>query len=712
VYYNIPPEFSLDSYNKRYGYSFAPAQYKEAYTCFRESGAPLDDAYYRIYYNIPDDFQPVLYSKRHNLGPEDTNTLYRFYQKNKTVNPLDDLYYQGYYNIPPEFSLDSYNKRYGYSFTPAQYKEAYTCFTEHDTPLDDAYLKLHFKITDNKFVWTAYLNAYVDLFPIKSPAFSSSSCEGVKEDDMRTTVYKHYGNQSYKKLSPSNEPYYRQLYNLPEDFNIEYYINSTPFIFKRDYYYVLDVYTNKILLSDIYKEIINKNEKSSHEINFLDNYEYLAQFSEITCEKDKRYYINLKDFVAAYNFKHKEIHKEIEEVKIITTIEKMTEVKRVKNKKHLHKQLDIEYSTKLNNLLTYAKTLGIANESLPILSNEIVIANTRPEVCDDVCDDVCDEDEYLETIDVEVSKEIKTMRLEKYYDSLYCTGLAYDSFESVKTNAKNLYSIYSLKKYTDNLSNFPRIQHHPSSEHHPRSEHTGELCIKNAIFFTFNRYPHIPIVFRNNIIKLGSGWMHTVICCLSNEHMLRQICAEISTDIHIIVLDYDKITYNEWNNTLLQSSFWNNILGEELILYNENILFLDNSINSLAGNVCLGYKLPHIFMYNHSGNGYSDITFRKKSVVLDFLTDLSTIDLNSCLCNDIKHHFTLDKLPEDMLYSYYVFNIRCKKQNYKNSSSLKNNEANILNLEKNILIVNYKFQEIEHCHLNPYIREFINLIQK
>ena len=518
-YYNIPAEFSLDVFNKRYGCAFTLDQHKEAYTFFTDNKTPLDETYYRMYYNIPDDFQAALYSKRYNLDynlgynvADDPNTLYRFYQKNQTAKPLDDLYYHLYYNIPAEFSLDAYNKRYGYAFTTNQHKEAYKCFRDNKTPLDEAYLKLHFKITDDKFVWTAYLKAYLHLFTIKSPTLSAfisnkdnsyhalEQCEGVNEDDTCTNVYRHYGNHEYKQISPNNEPYYRELYNLPADFNIEDYINSTPFIFKRDYYYVLDVYANKILLSDIYKEIIDKNVQSSHEINFLDNYEYLAHFSEITCEKDKRYYINLKDFVAAYNFNHKEIHKEIADVKIITAIEKMTEVKRVKNKKQLHKQLDIAYRTQLNNLLAYAKTLGITNESLPCPSTEIVIANTTPDVCkDEVCkdkDEVCDyEDEYVETyetIDVEVSKEVKTMRLEKYYDSLYCAGIAYDRFETVKTTAKNLYSIYSLKKYTDHLSNFPIIKNHPTIEN------TG---IKNAIFFAFNNYPHISILFRNNIIK-------------------------------------------------------------------------------------------------------------------------------------------------------------------------------------------------------------------
>jgi hypothetical protein len=135
-------------------------------------------------------------------------------------------------------------------------------------------------------------------------------------------------------------------------------------------------------------------------------------------------------------------------------------------------------------------------------------------------------------------------------------------------------------------------------------------------------------------------------------------------------------------------------------------------VNSLVNNDCLGYELPRIFMYNSSVNGYSDITFRKKSLVLETLSNLANIYINNSLCKEIQSHFNLDVLPEDILYSYYIFNIRNKNSHVDENVSLANNAKSISALTKNIAIVNYKFNNLEMCSLKQYITEFINLRYK
>ena len=135
-------------------------------------------------------------------------------------------------------------------------------------------------------------------------------------------------------------------------------------------------------------------------------------------------------------------------------------------------------------------------------------------------------------------------------------------------------------------------------------------------------------------------------------------------------------------------------------------------MNSLVNNDCLGYELPRIFMYNSSVNGYSDITFRKKSLVLETLSNLANIYINNSLCKEIQSHFNLDVLPEDILYSYYIFNIRNKNSHVDENVSLANNAKSISALTKNIAIVNYKFNNLEMCSLKQYITEFINLRYK
>ena len=201
--------------------------------------------------------------------------------------------------------------------------------------------------------------------------------------------------------------------------------------------------------------------------------------------------------------------------------------------------------------------------------------------------------------------------------------------------------------------------------------------------------------------------MHTIVCCLANETTVRTMCKNISNYINIIVLPYNKITYNELNNVLLTTAFWNDtILGENLIIYNENILFLDNTINDLVDVDCLGYELPYIFTFNNCSNGYGDFTIRKKSLVLETLNNISLFTINHCLCDIFINHFCLENIPEDIIYSYYIFNIRNNKENVNYLEDMK---KNIVSLNKKIRIVNYKFHDIDNFVLKLYISEFLNI---
>ena len=68
---------------------------------------------------------------------------------------------------------------------------------------------------------------------------------------------------------------------------------------------------------------------------------------------------------------------------------------------------------------------------------------------------------------------------------------------------------------------------------------------------------------------------------------------------------------------------------------------------------------------------------------------------------EIKEYFTLDKFPEDILYSKYIFDIS-KKTNDNNSSF----REKIQNFDNTILIINYKFLSV-NTKLSKDINEFI-----
>jgi hypothetical protein len=685
IYYNIPEAFSLDSYNKRFNQYFI--QTMDAYKHFDDTVKTLDEEYHKIHYNIPKDFSIEIYNKRYNFiyKANDVNDAYKFFcEKGITDYSLDDEYYRIYYGIPEEFSLEPYNKVYGYTFT--RNKDAYKFFKGKGKSLDDeTYLKARYNITDSRFNWKAYASAYLtDKATIQH-------------------VYKHFGNHEYKSVSPLNEPYLRKLYNLPDDFSIEEYIRSTHYLFKDDPYYILDVYTHKITLNDIYSYVKDKSSKNSVELNFMKDYEFLSTFTEISSEKDKRYYIHLRKFIEDYyprdntnnndndnNDNNDKIFKTIERIRYVTTIEKQTVVKRVKVPS------SAKQNESLSKLMNMMNKFNVPLSSLPVSPEELKHSHVEDSYKD-----------VTEVKDVEVTKEIVDKSLERYYDSLYFDMLTSKKnvLNDIRTTASKLYYAYTFKHYFEDYNYIEKFSEN------------------NAIFIALTNYPHIPIIFRNNISKLGKGWSHTVVCCLSNETMIRNMCIAINNNINVVVLPFSNITFNELNNTLLNKSFWNdNILGENLIIYNENILFknkdIRNLLNSdLLGNIdCLGYEIPRVFTYNNGLNGYSDITFRKKSLVLETLEHLVEIEIINSLCKEIQAHFTLDNIPEDMIYSYYVFNIKHKDDSNDSNISedyLQDNKyfealrENIKSLAKSIIIVNYKFHNINNCSLESHISEFI-----
>lgn len=617
--------------------------------------------------NIPANFNGKLYASLIKNPIVNTITIaYAHFMKFCLPNnTIYKVYFRQVYNIPSQFNEENYitylrGKIDDIEFNKFnKYEDLYKFYNtvgKINYPLDETYYSQVYNITDKRFDWKVYLNAYIEEF-------------GEKEQTI-DNVYLHYASEQYKKISETNDHYYIKLYNLSNDFNIQSYYNhnKSAFIFKDDYYYILDVYSNKILLCDIYNEIINKT-ATEKEVKFIENYDFLQQFSEITTEKDKRYYIHLKEFINDYyNLnKYNEDIKIIEDIKIDSSVKQISETKKIKNKIN-SPQIEIQIQ-RIKNKIVLFKKFAEGND----ISSVLTELNNEIEKL-----------EYVDVVDikhVDVKTEIKTQRYERYYDSLNY-NLNYnnitDVFNDITTFAIKLYNIYSLKQYTESITNYD----------------VEKTSTKNAIYFVFNDYVHIPIVFRNNIVKLGKGWMHTVVCCLTNETTVRTMCKKINKNINIIVLPYHRITFNEWNNTLLNIDFWSSIDGENLILYNENIIILENhKIHKLLElNYMGGYDLPHLNFYNLSLAEYSDFYIRKKSFILETLSIIINSVVNFSLYKEIQTFYYLDKIPQDILLSFYVLNIKNKSQH--NNLYFEDLKNNLFDFEKSFDIISYKYKNI------------------
>lgn len=229
----IPYDINVDIYKKAYNLNLShfgseEQQLNVLYNHYHEHShnGILNDTYYKLLYSIPDDFVPAVYKIINNLSIDENKTsqeqnidIYKFYANNE--KELDDSYYRYLYNIPVDFNSAIYKTIYKIPMpitsTPLtdieQNKHIYKYYQKNylTSPLNDIYYKSLYNVPDDFNV-----NIYCEVYKLNQlvnknePVFMKN-----------ISFYKHY---YYNSINcPLNEKYYKKLYNIPDDFNVEFY---------------------------------------------------------------------------------------------------------------------------------------------------------------------------------------------------------------------------------------------------------------------------------------------------------------------------------------------------------------------------------------------------------------------------------------------------------------------------------------------------------
>ena len=172
---------------------------------------------------------------------------------------------------------------------------------------------------------------------------------------------------------------------------------------------------------------------------------------------------------------------------------------------------------------------------------------------------------------------------------------------------------------------------------------------KEAVLIEFRILPHIEFVLRNAIYKLGEGWSHTIVCGKMNYRFLQSICKPISNNIRIIVLDYDNIDINIYNNICYDPLFWKDLYGENILLYQEDSILFTHKIDDFLRYDYVGapWNLNVSSKYR-VGNG--GLSLRNKRVILSILEKNRKLDT----LEDIQRRTMFpnyDRLPEDVFFA-------------------------------------------------------------
>lgn len=177
-----------------------------------------------------------------------------------------------------------------------------------------------------------------------------------------------------------------------------------------------------------------------------------------------------------------------------------------------------------------------------------------------------------------------------------------------------------------------------------------ENNVKEAILIEFRVLPHIELLLRNAIFKLGSNWSYTIVCGNDNYDFVMEMVSNLKRKVKIIKLNKANVTINDYNNLLLSLDFWNLFVGQKLLLYQEDSFIFQRNINQFLGFDYVGAPWTHLEDYCEVGNG--GLSLRTKSVMIEILTRYGhlQIDVPTCVRKDMKSNKLL-KPPEDVFFS-------------------------------------------------------------
>lgn len=188
-------------------------------------------------------------------------------------------------------------------------------------------------------------------------------------------------------------------------------------------------------------------------------------------------------------------------------------------------------------------------------------------------------------------------------------------------------------------------------EHIPTCKIKKKL-FNEAVFIDFRILSNIEFIIRNAILKLGFKWSYTIVCGIDNYEYISNIVEKINKNIRIIKLDYNNITQDKYSKLLMSEDFWNNFLGEKILIYQEDSLIFHNNILPFLQYDYIGapFSKNKNDTPNKVGNG--GLSIRTKYKMLEVIKKCNPVDL--ILNSSTKRYMqdgNLSNPPEDVYFS-------------------------------------------------------------
>jgi hypothetical protein len=180
-----------------------------------------------------------------------------------------------------------------------------------------------------------------------------------------------------------------------------------------------------------------------------------------------------------------------------------------------------------------------------------------------------------------------------------------------------------------------------------------ELNQKNeAVIIESRNLPHLEFLIRNAILKLGQGWSHTIVCSPDNFKLISEICNNIGEEINILKSEQRWTGVDTFNQILYDKSFWNQLKGERILIYQEDSIIFKENIQEFLTYDYIGAPWGHRPFGLAYGNG--GFSLRNRAVLLDILNDGPLAAKLIASLSDDSLHFSgvkMEKPAEDLFFS-------------------------------------------------------------
>jgi len=162
-----------------------------------------------------------------------------------------------------------------------------------------------------------------------------------------------------------------------------------------------------------------------------------------------------------------------------------------------------------------------------------------------------------------------------------------------------------------------------------------------AVFVEFREFDHIEFIIRNAIMQLGPRWSYSIICGNDNYNFMITICNNICKNIKVIKTTFNAVTIREYSDFLKTSDFWNLLIGEKILIYQEDSFIFNDNIIEFIEYDYIGAPWLEPVLPIRVGNG--GLSLRTKQTMLDII---ETVSNDKNLSNEV--------ISEDVFFSKYM----------------------------------------------------------